>query len=68
MTSSSTRGRQALDQQIEERLGLRIDPMEILDDRHQWVLQALLQQQQPRRVKGLLATLSRGERCPGSAP
>ena len=56
--------RQALDQAVEQRLGLGVDPVEILED-HQERLDLALSQEQPLdRLQGALPALRRVERVP----
>ena len=56
---------QALDEAVEQGLGLAVDPVEILEDHHQRLDLALAQQQALDRVERLLAPLDRIERLPG---
>jgi hypothetical protein len=56
--------RQALDQRVEQRLGLGIDPVEIFEDHEQRLHLALSQQESLQRVQGLPATLGRIKRRP----
>ena len=58
------RGRQALDQAVEQRLGLGVDPVQVLEDQQQRLHLALAQQQALDRVEGALAALRRVERLP----
>ena len=58
------RGRQALDQGVEQRLGLAVDPVEVLEDQQQRLHLALAQQQPLDGVEGALAALRRVERLP----
>ena len=44
-------GRQALDQAVEQRLGLGVDPVQVLEDQQQRLLLALAQQQPAQRVE-----------------
>ena len=55
-------GRQALDQAVEQRLGLGVDPVQILEDQQQRLLLALAQQQ-PLAAR----RASRWRRCGGSS-
>ena len=50
---------QAIDQAVQERLGLRIDPMQILEDQEQRLNLTLAQQQPLDRFQGALAALKR---------
>ena len=59
---------QALDQAVEQRLGLRVDPVEILEDQQQRLPLALAQQELPDRVEGRAAALRRVAGGPGSLP
>ena len=54
---------QAVDQAIEQRLGLGVDPVQVLEDQQQRLHLALAQQQPLDRVERLLAPLGRVERC-----
>ena len=56
--------RQALDQPVEQRLGLGVDPVEVLEDDQQRLHLALPQQEPLHRVQGAPATLRRIERLP----
>ena len=56
--------RQALDQTVEERLGLAVDPVEVLEDDEQRLDLALAQQQTLDRLEGPLTALRRVERRP----
>src|SRR5262245_22421017 len=56
-----TCSREALDQAVQERLGLRIDPMEILKNQEEWLHLALTQQQTFEGVERALAALGRIE-------
>ena len=58
------RGRQALDERVEQRLGLGVDPVEVLEDDQERLHLALPQQEPLHRVQGALATLRRIERRP----
>ena len=53
------RGRQALDQAVEQRLGLGVDPVQILEHQQQRLPLALAQQQLLDRVEGGAAPLGR---------
>jgi hypothetical protein len=55
---------EAVDQPVEQRLGLTVDPVEILEDQEEGLLARFPQQQPPHGVKCLLATLSRVEGLP----
>ena len=57
-------GWQALDDGVQQGLGLRVDPVEVLEDQQQPLLLALPQQQAAQRVDGLAAALGRIERRP----
>jgi hypothetical protein len=50
---------QALDQAIEQRLGLAVDPVEVLEDQEERLLSGLSQQQPPHGVERALTTLPR---------
>ena len=50
-------GRQALDQAVEQGLGLGIDPVQVLEDQQQGLHLALAQQQALEGVEGALAAL-----------
>ena len=56
---------QAVDEAIEQGLGLAVDPVQILEDHHQRLDLALAQQQALDRVERLLAPLARIEGLPG---
>ena len=56
---------QALDEAVEQGLGLAVGPVEILDDDHQRLDLTLAQQQTLDRVERLLASLDRVEGLPG---
>ena len=56
--------RQALDQAVEQRLGLGVDPVEILEDHEQRLDLALPQEQPLDRLQGPLPALRRVERVP----
>ena len=56
---------QALDEAIEQGLGLAVDPVQVLEDHHQRLDLALAQQQALDRVERLLAPLERIEGVPG---
>ena len=56
---------QALDEAIEQGLGLAVDPVQVLEDHHQRLDLALAQQQALDRVERLLAPLERIEGLPG---
>jgi hypothetical protein len=56
---------QAVDEAIEQGLGLTVDPVQVLEDHHQGLDLALVQQQALDRVKRLLAPLERIEGLPG---
>ena len=56
-------GRQALDQAVEQRLGLGVDPVQVLEDQQQRLLLALAQQQPLDARRG-----SGGAAGPGRAP
>ena len=53
------RGRQALDQAVQQRLRLGIDPVQILEDQHQWLHLAFAQQHPLEGVERALAALRR---------
>ena len=57
-------GRQALDQPIEQRLGLGVDPVQVFEDDQQRLHLALPQQEPLHRVQGAPAALGRIERRP----
>ena len=57
-------GRQALDQAVQERLGLGVDPVQVLEDHEQRLHLALAQQEALDGVEGALAPLRRIERLP----
>ena len=57
-------GREALDQGVEHRLGLGIDPVQVLDDEQQGLHLAFPQQDALERVQGALAALGGLERLP----
>ena len=59
------RGGQALDEAVEQGLGLAVDPVQVLEDHHQRLDLALAQQQALDRVERLLAPLERIEAVPG---
>ena len=59
-----TGGGQALDQAVEERLGLGVDPVQVLEDQEQRLHLALAQQQALERLQGALAALRRIEGLP----
>ena len=56
---------QALDEAVEQGLGLAVDPVQVLEDHHQRLDLALAQQQALDRVERLLAPLERIEGLPG---
>jgi hypothetical protein len=58
------RGRQALDQAIQERLGLRVDPVEVLYDQEQGLHLTLPAQESLDSVQRALAALGRIEGLP----
>jgi hypothetical protein len=58
-------GGQALHQAIEERLGLSVDPVQVLEHQQQGLHLALPQEQAFERVQGALAALRRLEALPG---
>ncbi len=55
---------QALDEAIEERLGLRVDPVEILDDQQEWLRLRLAQDEALDRIQYPLPALRRVESLP----
>ena len=55
---------QAVDQSIEQRLGLAVDPVEILDDPEQRLLSGFPQQQPLHTIERALAPLGGGKRLP----
>ncbi len=55
---------QALDQAVEQRLRLAVDPVKVLEDQEEGVLSRFPQQQPPHGVERELATLSRLECLP----
>jgi hypothetical protein len=55
---------QALDEAIEERLGLRVDPVEILDDQQEWLRPRLAQDEVLDRIQYPLSALRRVESLP----
>ena len=59
------RGRQAVHQAIQQRLGLGVDPVQVLEHQQQRLLLALPQQQPLQRLEGALLALGRVEPCPG---
>jgi hypothetical protein len=56
---------QALNEAIEQSLGLAVNPVQILEDHHQRLDLALAQQQAFDRVERLVASLTRVEGAPG---
>ena len=58
-------GRQALDQGVQQRLGLGVDPVEILEHQQQRLPLALAEQQLLDRVEGGAAALGRVALRPG---
>ncbi len=60
-----TRRGQAVDEAIEQGLGLAVDPVQVLKDHHQGLDLALAQQQALDRVERLPAPLGRIEGLPG---
>ena len=58
---------QALDQAVEQRLGLGVDPVQVLEDQQQGLHLALAQQQALEGVEGALAALGRIEGLPGGS-
>src|SRR5215831_19245165 len=56
---------QALDETVEEALGLAVNPVQVLEDHNQGLDLALAQQQTLDRVQRLLAPLARIESLPG---
>ena len=62
------RGRQALDQAVQERLRLGVDPVQILEDHEQRLHLALAEQQALDGVEGPLAALRRIEGLPLARP
>ena len=58
------RRRQALDQAVEQRLGLGVDPVEVLEDQQERLDLALAEQEALDRVERPLAPLRRVERLP----
>ena len=61
-------GGQALHQAVEERLGLGVDPVQVLEDQQQGLHLALPQQQALEGVQGALAALRRIEGLPVRRP
>jgi hypothetical protein len=57
-------GRQALNQAVQERLGLAVDPVEVLEDDEQRLDLALAQEETLDRFQGPLTALRRVERRP----
>jgi hypothetical protein len=55
---------EAADQAVEQRLGLAVDPVEILEDQEEGLLARLPQQESLDGVEGALATLPRVEGLP----
>jgi hypothetical protein len=60
-------GRQRLHQPIQQRLGLGVDPVQILEHQQQRLLPALAQQQPADRLQGGTTPTGRVERGPGSS-
>src|SRR6267143_6726815 len=58
------RGRETLDQAVEERLGLGVDPLQILEDDAQRLDLTLRQQEAPDRVHRLLSPLKTSQSLP----
>ena len=56
--------RQALDQAVQDGLGLAVDPVEVLEDDEQRLDLALAQEQALHRLQGALTALRRVERRP----
>src|SRR5262249_12121494 len=61
-----TRRRQTLDEDVEERLGLAVDPVQVLEDQEEGLDTRFMQQQLPKRIKRAAPPLSRIERIPRS--
>jgi hypothetical protein len=58
--------RQAVDEAVEQGLGLGIDPVQILEDQQQWLHLALAQQHALECLQGALAALGGLERAEGA--
>ena len=58
------RAGQALDQAVQQRLGLGVDPVQVLDEQEQRALARFPQQQPFHRVEGALAPLRRLQPLP----
>src|SRR5262245_6744698 len=58
------RRREALDETVEQRLCLPVDPVQVLEDQDERLLLRFAQEQSSYRVEGPLATLPRLERLP----
>ena len=58
------RGRHALDEAVQERLGLAVDPVEVLEEDEQGLDLALANQQALDRIERLLSALGRIESIP----
>jgi len=56
---------QALQQAVEQRLGLGVDPVQVLEQDHERLHLALAQEQALDAVEDTLAALGRIEACPG---
>ena len=61
-------GGERVDQAVEPRLGLRVDPVQILEDQQQRLDLALAEQQAPDGVERVLPALARVERRPTARP
>jgi len=57
---------QAFDEVVEQRKGLTVDPVQILEDQHQRLRLALAKQQTFDRLESLLAPLARIDGVPGA--
>ena len=55
---------QALDEAVEQRLRLAVDPVQVLEDQKKWLLTCFPQQQVPYGIQHASPTLSRVERLP----
>src|SRR5262249_39249422 len=63
-----TRRAQTLDQTVQQRLSLAVDPVQILENHQEWLLASLAQQQRLHRVERVLATLDRVKPAPRPVP
>src|SRR5262249_51497864 len=62
---AESRGRKALDEAVEERLRLGIDPLEVLENEEQGLDLGFPEHEPPDRLEGALTPLRRIERLPG---